>query len=131
MMNKILKIVFVISFLCSCSLNAKDQDLGIDIKSVKETNAQNAEKHFLLLRQAALKLEKNWDDKFARDFAQAYSEVSKHDQNSYVLQTFGELLKKKEDQVKKLFKENLSKDEYELFESNLLMHKREISKGNG
>lgn len=86
---------------------------------------------YLSLIEYSSLLEKEWNDEVAIKFVEKYSEVSREDQNPHVIETFGGLVEKNEEAVIKIFKRNLSKEEYKLFESNLFMHKREIKEGNG
>lgn len=96
-------------------------------------NAQEikAEPDYLSLIEYSILLEKEWDDEIAIKLVEKYSKVSREDKNPHVIETFGGLIEKNEEAVIKIFKNNLSKEEYKLFKSNLFIHKREAKEGNG
>lgn len=125
-MNNIL-IMLLFSFsLCATEM---EEILIEDLQEVKELHKRHDNTVLKLMNDTSVELNKSWSDNLAKELARVYALVIIKNKNYFVVDTLNPILNNSN--LDRIFKENLSEEDYQHFLNSLKILKREKTEGNG
>lgn len=117
--------------LSSLSLFASPSKMISELEQVTTINSKSEPKVFGLVFKSSQELSQNWDQALAVEIARVYSIVLGHNQNSYVIELVSPATKKWSDRFEKVLFKKLNKVQRKLYQENIKKQQKEVKEGNG
>lgn len=126
-------IILSISFVLGLKMAIGTTDLTNQLGDIKSLDEQRIEMVYPLFAQVSKELEGEWNESMAKEFGRVLNLAMEVEKNYFLLDAFYDVLKdkKKRKNLDKVLKEQLSSENFKLYEENAQMMIREVEKGNG